>query len=136
MAELKAHAAPDETALEHGASPRRARDRDRHRLRAVLRVAGDKRGAFAQDHDGVAVVLGPDFEDGRLGQVTQEDAALDLRLHDLMVHLIAEVGMTDEGTCFQVQKMTALSRQYSALSEERKHRSEEAKDAPCMLLDS
>lgn len=104
MTELQAHATADEPALEHGASPGRAGDGDRNGRGAILRMSGDERGAFTENYDGVAVMLGPDLEDAGLGQVAQEDAALDLRLRDLAVHLIAEVRMAGERCGFQVQK--------------------------------
>jgi len=39
------------------------------------------------------VVLSFKLQDGSLGQVVQVNAAFDLRLYDVPVHLIAEVGM-------------------------------------------
>jgi hypothetical protein len=108
MAKLKTHTAPDKSALEHRSSPRRSGDGDRYGFRAILRMSGDERRTLAKHHDGVAVVLCLHFEYGGLGKVPQEDAALNLRLRDLVVDLVAEVRMGRERWRFESQKILRL----------------------------
>src|ERR1700722_5055570 len=92
-AKFQVHAAADVWQLEHGAAPGRTGDRHLHWLGTKFRMAGDKRLAAAQQHGGVAVVHGLNLQDGRRGQIVDENSAFDLRADDAAVHFVGEVGM-------------------------------------------
>jgi len=96
MPELEVHSASDEPHLEHRAAPRRPLDSHRDEIRTVLRMATDQSLARAAIDHSVPVVLGFNPQDGSLGQVVQVNTAFDLRLYDVPIHLIAEVGMRRE----------------------------------------
>ena len=62
------------------------------------RIAGVRVGL----HWSLLIMVGRDG----LRKIAQEDAALDLRLRDLAVHLVAEVRVSREGCNFGSQKMS------------------------------
>src|SRR5438105_12039586 len=99
MMKFELHAAPNETGLQHGASPGGPGDCDQHWLRTILRVAGKEcRGAIQHDRR-VAVILGTNLEDSRGGKIVEVHATLDLRLNDVAIHVVAEVAVRREGRC-------------------------------------
>jgi len=59
-------------------------------------MATDQSLARAAIDHSVPVVLGFNPQDSSLGQVVQVNTAFDLRLYDVPIHLIAEVGMRRE----------------------------------------
>src|SRR5579863_2300451 len=93
MAEFKVHAAAHIHQLEHRASPGGTGDGYLHRLRTELRVAGDESVAAAEQHSGVAVMHGLNFEDGRRWKIVEKNAAFDFRADDATVHIVRQVGM-------------------------------------------
>jgi len=96
MPEFEVHSPADEAQLNHGPAPGGAGNSHRHRLRAKLRVTGDERAAAASVDDGVPAVLRLDLEDLSLGQVVEQDPALNLRLRDGPVDLITQVRVRHE----------------------------------------
>ena len=90
---FEVHATADILQLEHGAAPGGTGDRDLHRLGTKFGMAGDKRLTAAEQHGGIAVVHGLNLQDGRGGQIIDEDSAFDFRAHDAAVHFVGEVGM-------------------------------------------
>jgi len=93
MPELQAHAATDESNLEHRSTPGGAVNPDLHGIGTEFGVAGNQRFAPATIHDGVQAILGFDFQDGALPQVIQVDAAFDLRLYDVPIYFVAQIRM-------------------------------------------
>ena len=96
MAEFEVHAAANVLELEHGASPGRAGDGYLHGFGAEFGMAGDESLAAAENHGGVAMVHGLDFEDGGGREVVEEDSAFDFRLDDAAVHFVGKVGVGRE----------------------------------------
>jgi hypothetical protein len=93
MTKFQMHTATDETALQHGTSPSRARDGHPDWFRTVPGMAGDQSVVVTQKHNLVTVVLGLDLQDSREWQVVEEYAPFNFRLRDVAIHLSAEVGM-------------------------------------------
>src|SRR6185437_5655173 len=93
MAEFHVHAAADESSLQHGPAPVRTRDAHARWRRAVHRVTPDEHFSAFADPDGIAPVLGLNFQGGIAGHSIQVDTALDFRADDVPVHLVAEVRM-------------------------------------------
>lgn len=87
------HAATNETAFQHGTSPRRTSNRHPDWFRAVPGMARDKRVVVAQENDLVTVVLGLNLQHSREWQVAEEHATFNFRARDVAIYLIAEVGM-------------------------------------------
>jgi hypothetical protein len=94
--EFQAHSAADKAAFQHGATPRRSGDINLNWLRTVLGMSGDECRTIIQQDRGVAVMLGLNLEDGFGRKIFQENAALNLRLDNTPVDLVAEVGMGHE----------------------------------------
>lgn len=91
MAKLQVHAASDEASLQHWAAPARSFDYDQNRLWAKLGMPRNKRLPLAARHNGIFAVLRLYTQNAVGRQVAQEDAALDLRLNDVVVHPVAQV---------------------------------------------
>lgn len=96
MAKLQVHAATHEAPFQHGASPGRAGDCDQNRLRAILRMPRNQRGAAALKHRRVAVILRSNLQHGLRRQVAEENPAFNLRLDNMVIYLVTEVGMRRE----------------------------------------
>jgi hypothetical protein len=90
---FKVHATADILQLEHGAAPGGTGDCDLHWLGTKFGMTGNKRLAAAKQHGGVAVMHGLNLQDGRGGQIVDENTAFDFRADDAAVHFIGEVGM-------------------------------------------
>jgi len=93
MAKFQVHAAADKPLFQHRPTPGRAGDGHLNRLRTVLRMAGNQHRAVAQQHRGVAVVLGLNLQHRLRGKVLKEHPSFNLRPDDIVIHLVAEVGM-------------------------------------------
>jgi hypothetical protein len=96
MGELKTHAAADEATLQHAATPGGTGDSDGNWLRTEFRMAGDESGTVFEKDGRVAMVLCLDLQHSGRRKVVQEDATFNLRLNDLMIDLIAEIGVGHE----------------------------------------
>jgi hypothetical protein len=96
MTKLQVHTATDEAPFQHGASPGRTRNGHPDWFWAVLGMSRDKRVVVAQKNDLVTVVLGLNLQHRRGGQVIEEHAPFNFRLHNIAIHFIAEVGMGAE----------------------------------------
>lgn len=59
-------------------------------------MPGNQRGAVFEKNRGVAMMLGLNLQNGGRREIFQIDATLDLRLNDLTVYLITEVGVGSE----------------------------------------
>src|SRR5579883_663150 len=96
MEKFEVHAAPNVAAAEHGASPSGPGDTDHHGLGAKLGMAGKHSQILAEHDRGVAVISGLNLEHGRGGKIFQENAAFDLRLNDVAIYFVAEIGVGRE----------------------------------------
>jgi hypothetical protein len=96
MTKLQAHTSTDETPFEHGTAPSRAHNGDPDWFRAEPGMSGDERVVVTQQDNHVTVVLSLNLQHRRGWQVAKEYAPFNLRLHDVLIHFIAEVGMTSE----------------------------------------
>jgi len=96
MIKLEVHTAADVAAAKHGASPGRTGDADQNRLGAKLGMAGEHGQIFIHQDGGVAMISGLNFEYGRGGKIFEEDAAFDLRLDDMAIYFVAEIGVGRE----------------------------------------
>jgi len=96
MVKFEVHASPQEMHLDHRTAPGRTCNPDQNRLRTKFGMAGDQRLVLAQDNRRIRVMLGLDVQHCSRGKLLQENPALNLRTHDVAVHLIAEVGMGPE----------------------------------------
>jgi hypothetical protein len=93
MVKFQPHASAHEPGFQHRTAPGRARDRYRDRARAELRVSPQQRLVISHKHGRVAMMLRLNKEDGPWFEVSEENAAFDLRLHNITVHPIAKVGV-------------------------------------------
>jgi hypothetical protein len=59
-------------------------------------MSGDKGVTSPTNHNGVPVVLGLDLQDTLVLQVAQRHTAIDFRLHDVVIYLIAQVSVRRE----------------------------------------
>ena len=96
VGKLEPHAPTDEAALQHAAAPCGTGNGDGNWLGAEFRMAGDERGTVFEKDRGVAMMLSLDLQHGSRRQVVQENAAFNLRLNDLVIDLIAEIGVGHE----------------------------------------
>ena len=108
MGKLQAHTAAHEASLQHRSSPGGAGDGNRDGLGAKLRMSRDQNGTVIQKHRSVAMMLCLDLQDGRRRQVGEKHTTLNLRLDNLMVDLIAEVGMRHEKGYLAHRKLVFL----------------------------
>jgi len=96
MTKFKMHAATDETALQHGASPGRTGNRYLNWFRTVLGMPWDKRVIVIKKHNLVAVMLGFNLQHSRGWQVVEEHTPFNFWLHEVAIHFITKVGMRAE----------------------------------------
>jgi len=96
MEKLQMHAAANVATPEHGASPGGTGDADQNGLGAKLGMAGEQGQIFIQHNGGVAMILGLNFEHGRGGKIFQENAAFHIRLNDVAIYFVAEIGVGRE----------------------------------------
>jgi len=96
MMKFQVHASAYEMQLQHRAAPSRASNGDLNWLGTEFRMSRNERRAILLKDSRVTVMLGLDLQHGRGRQVAQEDAPFNLRLHDVVIHFIAEVGMRPE----------------------------------------
>jgi len=97
VVKLQVHATTDEAHLEHGTAPCRAGNGDLNRFRTVFGMSREQRRTLTQKECRVEVVLGANVQHGVWRQALQKDASLNLRLDDIPIHLVAEVGMRRKG---------------------------------------
>ena len=93
VVELQSHAASNIADFQHRAAPGRSSDCDGYRLRAELRMSPDQGLVISEKQRRIAVMLCLDLQDRSRLQFVQEDPALDLRLHNVAVHVITEIGV-------------------------------------------
>lgn len=93
MAELQMHAAADERGLQHGPAPVGAEDAHQDRPRTKLRMSGNQRQPAAAVDYRVGAMPGLDLEAAARLQLAEVHPALDLRLGDVVINAIAQVGM-------------------------------------------
>lgn len=93
MAKFHAHTATYKANLEHGTTPGGAVNPHQDGIRAVKRMTRNQRHISIQNEQLVASVAGNDLEPGPWLHVLQPHAALYLRLNNIAVYLMAEVGM-------------------------------------------
>lgn len=96
MTKLQVHAATDIPPFQHGTSPGRACDFDQNGLRTVLRMSRNQSRTPVQKHRRVAVVLRLDLQHSGRREVFEEDPSFNLRLDDIVIHFVAEIGMRRE----------------------------------------
>src|ERR1700730_13922128 len=94
VAEFQVHASTDKTYFQHRSAPGRTFNSHQHRLRTKRRMAPNPGLAPATMHDCVPAVLGLDLQHGPGRKVVEKCSAFNLRLHDVAIHLIVEIGMT------------------------------------------
>jgi hypothetical protein len=104
MAKFHAHAATYKANLEHGTTPGRAVNPYQYGTGAVKGMAGHQRHISIQNEQLVAGVAGGDLEPGPWLHILQAHAALNLRLNNVAVYLVAEVGMWPEQAGIVQQK--------------------------------
>ena len=95
--ELQKHSPADVVHLEHRPAPSGPVHIHQHRFRAELRVTGNHDLAAAAMLQLVGVVLGFHLKHDADRQVIQQHAPLDLRLADVVVDLVTEVGVRTGG---------------------------------------
>jgi len=67
-------------------------------------MAGDQVPTAPTNDDGVPMMLRLNLQHRTLGEVVQAHATFNLRLRDVPVHLITEVGMRDEKVCLLMSR--------------------------------
>lgn len=122
MMKLQPHPAPHEPGFDHGSTPSRAGYRNRYRLWAELRMSPDQSLVLFHENSRVTMMLRLDEENCSRFQVVQEHSTLNLRLHNIMIDLIAQVGMGPEHLCLRVRAHNLPNRRlhYSPVSLRRK----------------
>lgn len=108
------HTASDEGRLQHGAAPVRAQDTHQHRPRTKFRVTGNQRQPAAATDHCIGAVPSLDLKTAAGLQLTEVHPALDLRLGDVVIDAIAQIGMRREEvdirrTGFEFRKRTPTS---------------------------
>ncbi len=96
MEKFEVHAAANVAATNHRASPSGPGDADQNGLGAKLRMAGEQGQVFIQQDGGVAVISRLNFEHSGGWKIFQENAAFHLRLNDMAIYFVAEVGVGRE----------------------------------------
>ena len=96
MRKLQAHPSSYEATLEHGPAPGGAGDRDQNRFGAVFGMPGNQHRVLDQSYSHVIVVLRLNLQHTGRWKVCEEYSPFNLRLNDLAVHCIAEIGMRCE----------------------------------------
>lgn len=77
MTELQVHPAADVLELQHGSTPRRARYRDLHRLRAELWMSRKQSLAATEQNGRVAMMHGLNLQHSGRREIAEKDAAFD-----------------------------------------------------------
>jgi len=96
MVKFEVHTSPDEPGLQHRAAPSRASNGDLNWLGTEFRMSRDHHGVFTQKSRRVEVMLGSNLENGGRRQLFQKYAALNLRLGDVPIDFVGEIGMRPE----------------------------------------
>lgn len=104
MTKFHAHTATEKANLEHGPTPSRAVNLYQYGARAVKRMSHDQRHIPIQNNYLVASVAGSHLKPGPWLHILQLHAPFNLRLNNVAVYLMAEVGMWSEQTGIIQQK--------------------------------
>jgi hypothetical protein len=98
VAEFEVHTAADVLELEHGTSPGGAGDGNLHGPWAEFGMAGDESVTAAEEHGGIDVVEGFDFEDGGGRKIVEKNSAFDFGLNDGVIDAVGKVGVRGKHT--------------------------------------